>query len=320
MGLKEQQGSPALPFYYGGQAVIEGVMIRGHQHAAVAVRRPDGNIALRLEPLKGIYSPRLRRIPLLRGIIALWETLALGIKALVFSSNVALEQEDEEISSAAIWVTLAVAFVVAAAIFFAGPALLTGWLEDVTGSGFLAVLLEGLLRLGIFIGYIYAISLLPDIKRVFAYHGAEHKAINAFEMGAPLQPEAVQRFSTAHARCGTAFLLTVMVVALVIFTLLGSPSLWPRLLSRIVLIPVIAAISYEFIRLGADHGRGLWRDLLMRPGLALQAITTRQPDNGQVEVAIYALRSVLEADGVAAAPEVHPVPPGNPAAPSCPER
>ena len=291
--------------HYGGQAVIEGVMMRGARHMAVAVRQPDGEIRLKSEALGGLYTGRLRSLPLVRGAIILWETMALGLRALVFSSQVAagLEGEEEEPSPAYIWGVLAVTMLVAAAVFFVGPVLLTGWLESQLGNDTLVVAIEGLLRLFLLLAYIWLIGFVPDIKRVFAYHGAEHRTINAWEAGAPLEVESVRRFGNAHTRCGTGFLLTVAVVAMVVFIMLGMPTWWWRILSRIVLIPVVAAISYEIIRFSADFGRYRLVRWIFKPSLALQALTTRDPDDGQIEVAIAALREVLVGDG-------HPQPAG----------
>jgi uncharacterized protein YqhQ len=286
----------ANSFYYGGQAVMEGVMMRGRRLVAVAVRRPEGDITLRLESLGGLYTGPLRRIPFLRGIVVLWETLALGTRALLFSTNVAMGEEEKEISRPVLWgtVMLALAFVIA--IIFVGPVLAMGRLESALDNERLAALVEGLIRLGVLLAYLYLIGLLPDIRRVFAYHGAEHKTINALEDGAPLEVEAVRRYSTAHPRCGTSFLLVVVVISVLLFVLVGTPPLWQRLLSRVALVPVIAAISYEVIRLmGALQGNRLMR-VLFRPNLWLQSLTTREPDDAQVEVAIYALREVMAAD------------------------
>lgn len=280
--------------YYGGQAVIEGVMIRGPRQMAVAVRRPDGNITCRTEPLGSVYVGRLRRIPLLRGVIVLWETLALGIKALVFSSQVAMaEDEQEEISNVYIWGTLAISLTFVAVVFFLGPVLLTRWLDDLVGSDAAVVALEGLLRLAMLIAYIWLIGLLPDIQRVFAYHGAEHRTINAYEAGEPLEVSAVRRFGNAHVRCGTGFLLTVMVVAVAVFVAVGTDPLWWRFASRVLFLPFIAALSYEAIHLSARFARNRLVHLLLRPSLALQALTTRDPDGHQIEVAIAALRAAL---------------------------
>ena len=296
---QERAGS----FYYGGQAVLEGVMIRGRRLVAVAVRRPRGDIALRVEKLGGVYNVALRRIPFLRGIIVLWETLALGTRALIFSSNVALEEEEGEVSGPFLWATVAVALAFVIALIFVGPVLATGLLEDAIDNERLAALVEGVIRLAVLLGYLGLIGLLPDIRRVFAYHGAEHKAINAFEHGAPLEVASVQPYSTAHPRCGTSFLLVVVVVSVVLFVLVGTPPLWQRLLSRVGLVPVIAAVSYELIRLGGTFRGNRVVRAIFAPNLWLQSLTTRQPDDSQVEVALHALREVLAADG---APEPEP--------------
>ncbi|MFQ5879906.1 MAG: DUF1385 domain-containing protein [Dehalococcoidia bacterium] len=281
---------------YGGQAVVEGVMIRGQRTIAIACRRPDGTIALRAEGLGNLYTGPLRRWPLARGVIVLWETLVLGTKALLFSVNVAAGEEEEEIKGSSVWLMLALVLGVAAALFFAGPVFLSRWLEDRLGTSIAVVVVEGAIRLGIVLGYLYLIGLLPDVKRVFAYHGAEHKAINAYEAGAPLAVAAVQQHSKAHPRCGTSFLLTVVVVSVVVFAFLGTPPLWLRVVSRVALIPVIAAISYEVIRLGAAWQHHRLARFLFRPNLMLQTLTTRPSDDEQVAVAIQALQQALAAD------------------------
>lgn len=295
--------------YYGGQAVLEGVMIRGPSSMAVACRRPDGDIVVRCERLSGLYAGRLRRVPLLRGAIVMWETLALGMRALLFSSNVALGEDEKEISPVAVWGIALAALALVAVLFFAGPVLLTRWLEDAVGNDVLVILIEGLIRLALVVSYIGLIGLLPDVRRVYAYHGAEHKSIHALEHGDPLEPESVQQHRTAHLRCGTSFLLTVVVVSVIVFVALGTPELWLRVVSRIVLIPVIAAIAYEVIRLGGAFESNRIVRVLMWPNLALQALTTRQPDDDQVEVALRALREVLAAEAVEPAGTQSPAPP-----------
>jgi uncharacterized protein YqhQ len=292
----------ASNLYYGGQAVLEGVMIRGPRHMAIAVRDPQGGIVQRGEALTGVYTGAVRRIPIVRGAIVLFETLALGVRALTWSSQVAMGRDQEEISKLQIFVSLAVTLVFVAAIFFAGPVLLTSWLDRFVG-GYVEVAAEGVLRLAMLIGYIWLIGRMPEVRRVFAYHGAEHRAIHAYEHGRELTPAAVREYPNAHPRCGTAFLLTVMVLSLIVFVLLGTPPIWVRLVERIVLIPVIAALSYEFLRLGQRFGeKGLFA-VIYRPNLWLQSLTTRDPDDAQIEVAIAALRHVIEmeATGVAAA-------------------
>lgn len=284
--------------YYGGQAVIEGVMIRGPKSFAVACRSPDGEIVTKHEELGGAYSGTVRRIPFVRGVIVLWETLALGIRALNFSSNVALGEEEEEISSSTMWLMAIFSLSIVAVIFFAGPLLLADWLEGVIENHLLVILVEGLIRLGVVVAYVGGIGLLPDIRRVYAYHGAEHKTIHALEHGDPLEPAAIQKYSPAHVRCGTSFILTIVVVSIVVFAAVGNPDLWIRVVSRIVLIPVIAAVAYEGIRLGGAFESNPITKVLMWPNLALQVLTTRQPDDAQIEVAVAALKEVLEAEGI----------------------
>ena len=292
--------------YYGGQAVIEGVMIRGPSSMAIACRKPDGDIVVRNQLLGGVYTGPVRRVPLIRGMIVMWETLALGIRALIFSSNVAIGQDENEINSRALWVTAGASMTLVAVIFFAGPLLLADWLEGLVGSHLLVILIEGAIRLGVIVGYMAGIGLLPDVRRIYAYHGAEHKTIHALENGDPLEPQAIQRYPTAHVRCGTSFLLTVVVVSVFVFAAVGDQDLWLRLLSRIVLIPLIAAIAYEIIRFGGAFEANPITRLLMWPNLALQTLTTRQPDDSQVEVAIRALKEVLITEGILEreAPEV----------------
>jgi uncharacterized protein YqhQ len=286
------------PFYYGGQAVIEGVMMRGRENIAVAVRRPDGEIAVTSRPLAQLYKGRFRNWPLIRGIIVLIETLALGIQTLLYSAQVAAAEEDEKgISPMLLWGSVVIAVAFAVGLFFILPLLLTRYLIDphIT-SALVSNIIEGVLRIGIFIAYLKAISLMPDLKRVFAYHGAEHKVVNAYESGMPLELDYVKNYSTAHTRCGTSFLLAVMVIAIFVFALLGRPPLWISILSRIILIPVIAAIGYEFVRFGAAHSNNRFVRALLAPGLMLQTMTTREPDDRQLETAISALKKTIEAD------------------------
>jgi uncharacterized protein YqhQ len=287
---------PERRVYYGGQAVLEGVMIRGPRSMAVACRRPDGAIAVRQELLRGVYTSGVRRVPFIRGALVMWETLALGIRSLIFSSNVAAGEEDRNIDAAAVWTTLILSLLLVAGLFFVVPAVLAGWLDEWIESEFVVVLVEGLVRLAMIVAYIGLIGLVPDIRRVYAYHGAEHKTIHALEHGEPLTPAFIQKHSTAHVRCGTSFLLTVVIVSIFVFGLVGNPDFLLRVLSRVLLIPVIAAIAYEVIRLGGAFERNPVTRLLMWPNLALQALTTRQPDDEQVEVAVRALNEVLAAE------------------------
>ena len=288
----------------GGQAVLEGVMMRSPAHWALAVRKPNGEIA---EHTTSIASPmarhRIFRLPVIRGVVALGESLAIGFRALAISANYAAQDADADekeevetqLSRGAIFFAFAIAIGFAIALFKVTPALITTWLPIETDGLF--VIVEGLIRVTIFILYILVISLLPDLRRVFQYHGAEHKAINALEAGAELTPENVQRFSLIHPRCGTAFLLWVMVIAIFVFAFIGQPS-WPWLIaSRILLLPVIAGLAYEVIRFAGKHTDNRLLMALLAPGLWLQRLTTREPSLDQLEVSIRALREVLRLEG-----------------------
>jgi uncharacterized protein YqhQ len=267
---------------------------------AVAIRRPQGDIFLRSEALSGtFYDSPWARVPFLRGVLFLWETLLLGTRTLLLSASVAVGEDDPKVTRGAMWAMLAPAFLFAAAIFFLGPVAVINWLDRFIGSSLASNLVEGVIRLGFFVAYLWGIGLLPDIRRVFAYHGAEHKSVNALEDGAGLEAATVQGYSTAHTRCGTGFLLNVLILSVLVFALFGRPPLPLRLASRLVLIPVIAAIAYELLRLGAEHYENRLVRAFLLPGLALQALTTRQPDDGQVEVATVALKEALAADGAA---------------------
>ena len=288
----------------GGQAVLEGVMMRSPAHWALAVRKPNGEIA---EHTTSISSPmarhRIFRLPVIRGVVALGESLAIGFRALAISANYAAQDADAddkeevetELSRGAIFFAFAIAIGFAIALFKVTPALITRWLPIETDGYF--VVAEGVIRVSIFILYILVISLLPDLRRVFQYHGAEHKAINALEAGEELTPENVQRFSLIHPRCGTAFLLWVMVIAIFVFAFIGQPS-WPWLIaSRILLLPVIAGLAYEVIRFAGKHTDNRLLMTLLAPGLWLQRLTTREPSLDQLEVSIRALREVLRLEG-----------------------
>jgi uncharacterized protein YqhQ len=288
----------------GGQAVLEGVMMRSPAHWALAVRKPNGEIAQHTTPISSpMARHRIFRLPVIRGIVALGESLAIGFRALAISANYAAqdvdadekEEVETELSRGAIFFAFAIAIGFALALFKVTPALITKWLPIETDGLF--VIVEGLIRVTIFILYILVISLLPDLRRVFQYHGAEHKAINALEAGEELTPENVQRFSLIHPRCGTAFLLWVMVIAIFVFAFIGQPS-WPWLIaSRILLLPVIAGLAYEVIRFAGKHTDNRLLMALLAPGLWLQRLTTREPSLDQLEVSIRALREVLRLEG-----------------------
>ena len=283
-------------FYYGGQAVIEGVMIRGQKAVVTAVRSPGGDVAMNTQPLSPIFSGRVRKMPLLRGVIVLIEALSLGIKAMLYSANVSLEEEEEQISGAWVWAMIILSLGMAMALFFLAPLFLTRLLNAFIDSLIVFHLVEGLIRIVIFIAYLKLMTLFPDIRRVFAYHGAEHKVINTYEDGAPLDVESVRKYRTAHTRCGTSFLFVVLLIAIIVFALVGSPALWLMILARIVLVPVIAALGYEIIYFAARHTRFGLVMVITAPGIWLQSLTTREPDDSQIEVALTALKKVLEID------------------------
>ncbi len=282
----------AKKFYYGGQAVVEGVMMRGQKTVVTAVRRPDGGLAIDMQPLSSLYTGWMRKAPLMRGIIVLIEALVLGTKSLVYSANVSLEEEGEEVSGGLVWVMVAGALVFAVALFFIVPLFLTGLLN--ISSSLIFNLIDGFIRVAILIAYLKLMILVPDIKRVFAYHGAEHKVVNAYETGVPMEVEAVRGYSTAHVRCGTSFIFVVLIISIFVFALIGLHSVWLMVLSRIILIPVIAALGYEFIYFSGRHRDNILVRAISAPGLWLQSLTTREPDNNQLEVALAALKRVME--------------------------
>ena len=281
---------------YGGQAVIEGVMIRGKHYSSIGVRNPSGNIILKTEPLSSIFTGRLRQFPLLRGIIILAETLILGMKALSYSANIQLEEEGQELSKLSIALMITFSLLFAVGIFFIAPLFAIRVFDSSISSSIVSNFIEGMIRLTIFAAYIFLIGRMADIKRVFAYHGAEHMTIHARENGEKLNIENVRKYPTAHPRCGTAFLLVVMVVAIIVFTFLGRPPIEWRILSRIILIPLIAAASYEIIRFSGTHSKNILVKFITAPNLAMQSLTTRQPDDDQIEVAIAAVTEAIKAD------------------------
>jgi uncharacterized protein YqhQ len=283
----------------GGQAVLEGVMMRGPSNWAVAVRKPDGDIA---EVHQSIKSPmarhRIFRLPVIRGVIALGESLAIGFRALAISANYQAQAEgkdgeevETELTRAQLIFAFAIAIGFAILLFKVSPALLTNWI-GIERTGWF-VIVEGLIRVTIFILYLTLISLFPDLRRVFQYHAAEHKAINAYEAGEELEPEVVQRYSQIHPRCGTAFLLWVMVIAIFVFAFFGRPSWYWLIATRILLLPVIAGLAYELIRFAGKHQSNPLLMALLAPGLWLQRLTTRDPSLDQIEVSIRALKEVL---------------------------
>jgi uncharacterized protein YqhQ len=283
-------------YNYGGQAVIEGVMIRGRTTVVTAIRRPGGDIAVNAKPVPPANKSRLRRIPFVRGVIVLVEAMVLGINSLMYSANVALEEEQEELSGRALWGMIASGAVLVVAIFFIAPLFLTKLVNSLLPNSITFMIVEGVIRLAIFIAYLKIISFMPDIKRVFTYHGAEHKTVNAYEAGVPMQVEPIKVYSRAHVRCGTSFLFLVLVVAIVVFSLVGRQVLWLMVLYRIVLIPVIMGLGYEMIYFGARHTGNWFVKIILAPGLWLQSLTTGNPDDKQLEVAIAAMNKAVEID------------------------
>jgi uncharacterized protein YqhQ len=291
----------------GGQAVLEGVMMRGPGNWAVAVRTKSGEIEQVSRPIDSAMARHfVFRLPVVRGVIALGESLAIGFRALAISANYAAREEredgeegevDTELSRGAIIFAFAIAIGFAVAVFKVGPALITDALPISSGGWF--VIVEGLIRVTMFVAYLALVSLLPDLRRVFQYHAAEHKAINAYEAGEPLEPAVVQRYSLIHPRCGTAFLLWVMVIAVFVFAFFGRPVWYWLIATRILLLPVIAGLAYELIRFAGKHQGNRVLMTLLAPGLWLQRLTTREPSLDQLEVSIRALREVLHLEGTA---------------------
>jgi uncharacterized protein YqhQ len=305
-GLMAQRDAPV-----GGQAVLEGVMMRGVSTWAVAVRKPlpeevgekgvdpergaHGEIAVKTHPLTSVLKRhRLLRLPIVRGVVALGESLAIGFKALGESANAQLPDGEEEPISGGLWfATVLVAIVLAIGLFFVVPVGLTSLIKDQLSSSFLFWLVEGIVRTAIFLGYLLLLSRLRDLRRVFEYHGAEHKTISCFEAGLELTPQNAQRFSRLHPRCGTSFLLIVMIVAIFVFAPIGLPAWYWLVLTRIVGVPLIAGISFEIIKFAGRNRRRRWVRAVMWPGLKLQLLTTREPDLDQLAVAIAAMQAVL---------------------------
>jgi uncharacterized protein YqhQ len=286
----------------GGQAVLEGVMMRGPSNWALAVRKPDGEIAEVNRPIHSVMARHwVFRLPIIRGVIALGESLAIGFRALAISANYAAQEEGDEgevqteLSRGSLIFAFAIAIGFALMLFKVTPALITSWLPIETTGWF--VIVEGMIRVTIFVVYLLVISLLPDLRRVFQYHAAEHKVINAYEAGEELVPEKVQRFSLIHPRCGTAFLLWVMVIAIFVFAFFGRPTWYWLIASRILLLPLIAGLAYELIRFAGKHTGNRALMTLLAPGLWLQRLTTREPSLDQLEVSIRALKEVLQLEG-----------------------
>jgi uncharacterized protein YqhQ len=291
MLLKSNMMSEKLPSY-GGQAVIEGVMMRGAKGVAIAMRSPSRDIIVHTEALSGIYRSRIARLPFLRGLVGLWDALGLGVRALTISANLQTGEE-EKLEGPALYITMTISLAFGIGLFFLAPAAVgqlgERWLH---WNAWWSNLLEGLVRLVLLVGYVWVIGLMPDVRRVFAYHGAEHKTINAFEAGAELTPENVATYSLEHPRCGTAFLLTLVVFSIFLFSLLGPLPLAWRFATRVLLIPVLAGVAYEYIRWTANHLDSALVRFIIKPNLALQHLTTREPNLEMLEVSIAAFNAM----------------------------
>jgi uncharacterized protein YqhQ len=291
--MTEKKPQPAL---YGGQAVIEGVMIRGRRTVALACRKPNGEIYRYREPLRSpLVRSRVARFPFVRGVVVLWESLSYGIRMLMKSADVQLEHE-EQLGKGGNTLIMGVALVGALLLFIGVPYLATSLARAAIENSVVLNVTEGLIRLALLIGYLIAISFLPDVRRVFAYHGAEHMTIHAFEHGDPLTPARIEPYPTAHPRCGTAFLLLVVVISIVIFAFLPRVNLFVDLIVRLALVIPVASISYEALRLGAAHERSSVMRVLVAPGLLLQRVTTRRPDARMIEVAVASLEEAIAGD------------------------
>jgi len=278
--------------YYGGQAIIEGVMMKSPTHYSMAVRKEDGTIEVVKERhFSFVDKFRFLKFPFVRGIIYLCEMLVLGLKSLTWSANMATGEEEEELSRKEIIGTIALSFVLSIGLFVGLPLLLTGFVTKDDGVFF--NLIDGFFRLAIFIGYILAISLMADVKRLFQYHGAEHKTVNCYEKGKKLTVKNVMKCSTLHPRCGTSFIVIVIAISILAFSLIIDPRWWVKFGVRIIFIPVIAALSYEFLKLSGKYRGNRLVDFITAPGLWMQKLTTKEPDEKQVEVAIRALKKVL---------------------------
>ncbi len=288
-----------MPRYaYGGQALIEGVLMRGRDAIAVALRHPDGRIVFATERLdSGVHGHPAAKWPFVRGLIVLYETLVVGTRWLIRSANVQGEEEGMELGKGSVAVMLALTAIVGIGIFFLLPLVIASVTTANVENGFVQHFVEGLVRVAIFLGYLTLISRAPDVARVFQYHGAEHMTIHALEAGDPLTVTEVRKYPTAHQRCGTEFLVIVVLLSIIAFSLVGRQTPVVMVLSRILLIPVIAAVGYELLKLGARHRKNPIVHALLYPGLLVQKITTKQPTDDMIEVAIVSMESALEADG-----------------------
>lgn len=290
--------SEKLPFY-GGQALIEGVLMRGSHTVVATIKGADGQIHIRQEELGGIYQGGIKKTPFLRGIIALWDSLVLGTQYLTISANLQSDDPDEKIEGASLYFTLFLSIGFAILLFFVAPASLSHLVEQILPTSlWLGNLIEGIIRIIIMIVYLVAIQKIPDVKRVFMYHGAEHKTINAFEDNAELTPDAVSKYSLFHPRCGTGFLLTVVLFSIIIFSILGPLPLYQRIISRILFIIPLASLAYEYIRWSSSHLNNPVVRILVAPNLWLQKLTTADPTLDMIEIAITSLREVINKEAL----------------------
>ena len=271
-------------------------MISVHNNVAIAVWAPSGNIVTRVKKINTLFTGKLRSIPIIRGVIALAETLSLGMEALNYSSQVANDEEDTPPGKFSSAIMILISLSIAIGLFFILPLVVSKPFEGLLGSDVVSNVAEGIIRLAVFLIYVTVISLMPDIRRVYMYHGAEHMAVHAQEKGDPLTIQEIRKYPTAHPRCGTAFLLTIMVIAIIVFTLIPREPLWLVVGSRIVLIPLIASLSYEFIRFNSKYETNKFVSKMSVPSLLLQSLTTKIPDDDQIEVAINAMESAIDAD------------------------
>ncbi len=314
-------------FYYGGQAIIEGVMMRGKKHFAVAVRRMSGAIETKTENVETLFGKmQWLNKPFLRGTLALIDSMYLGIKSLTYSANIAMEdaeaaekaakgeavpevekKEKGGINDITVGFTVVIGMIIAMALFMGVPIVLTRFLNKLITVPWLLTVIEGLIKIGIFVGYVWAISFMPDIQRVFKYHGAEHKTINAYEAGAELVPEEVKKYTKVHVRCGTSFILVVLLASIFVFILVADHlpngsltgekiNILFRWIYKLVLLPIVAGISYEIIKFAGKHKDAWYTKIILAPGLMMQSLTTKEPEEEMLEVAIASLKSVFEAE------------------------
>ena len=290
MKINSQEKLPS----YGGQALIEGVLMRGRKYVVGAFRTPEGKITVESEELTGLYKSNIAKLPFLRGLVILWDSLSLGMKFLTISANIQAKEEDEKIEGGTLFLTVLLSLALSIGFFFVLPTLITSIIARlIPMTNFIVNVFEGVFRLLILVGYLWVIGFSKDIARVFQYHGAEHKTINAFESGINLEVENIKGYPLAHARCGTSFLSTLVVLSIIFFSILGPMPLLIRILTRVLLVPVLAMLSYEVIRWMGAHQENPFVRMITAPNLILQRLTTREPDSLQIEVALSAFNNLL---------------------------